>query len=124
MCARGGQVSRHLARLTVTAFDWEADPAAKVRCRKVLRLIVLHFFVVIECARAALPSRASDAETVAHNCFTGPSSFKVQNHSRSKGVWCGGECRYFQRTGQNMTRNDDAKDALRENIRRLTGEKE
>ncbi len=42
------QVSRHIARLTVTAFDWDANPETKVRCRKVLRMVVLHFFVIIE----------------------------------------------------------------------------
>lgn len=63
----------------MTAFDWEDHPSARIRCRKVLRLIVCHFFVVIE---------------------------------------------YFQRTGQNATKDKATMDVLRANIARLTGEKE
>ena len=39
---------RQVARLTVASFDWEQNPALKVRVRKTLRLLVLYFFVVIE----------------------------------------------------------------------------
>jgi hypothetical protein len=42
------QAIRHVARLTVTSCEWTHNELLRGRVRKVLRLLVLHFYVMVE----------------------------------------------------------------------------
>lgn len=67
---------RSVAIIVSGMFNWEKDKEVEVNSKKIIRLLVLYYFVVRE---------------------------------------------YFQRSGVNATRNDKAKDRLRDEIRALTG---
>mmetsp|Transcript_17927 Transcript_17927/g.38155 ORF Transcript_17927/g.38155 Transcript_17927/m.38155 type:complete len:385 (-) Transcript_17927:62-1216(-) len=42
------QVSRGIATIACTVFDWEHDPEIKDMARRILRYVVVHYFVIIE----------------------------------------------------------------------------
>lgn len=73
------QDSRSLAMTACAIFDWKAAPLVQVRSRRIVRFLVLHFFVIVE---------------------------------------------FFQRTGQNATRDPKVQDELRRDIRALAGNAE
>merc|ERR1712226_1164464 len=73
------QTSRFIARATCTMIDWAKDPSVNQRAIRIIRLLALHFFVIVE---------------------------------------------YCQRTCANPETDSLVVDKLRENIRRITGERE
>jgi len=56
------QDSRSLAMTACAIFDWDKDPMVQVRARRIVRFLVLHFFVIVEFFQRTGQNATTDTE--------------------------------------------------------------